>query len=167
MSEVHPSIGNPLRWVLIAEVSDHFDVEGSATWADRMADVDCDAVLMDVITASHLAPGVRPRPHAVVLRAWRKRRGDHPDLVVVTPSYVRMSPDTPSGLKMINREGGMVGDAIAVARCSGLQLESVAVPISVLAAYEANEGIDRASAWKELWRSAMSALKATLPRDAD
>jgi len=167
MSEVHPSIGSPIRWVLIAELADRFEVEESVSWAERMAEADCDAVLMDMITASHVAPGVRPRQHAVVLRTWRERRGDQPDLVVVTASYDRLSPDTPTGLKMINREGGMVGDAIAVARCSGLQLDSVAVPISVLAAYEANEGIDRASAWTELWRSAMSALRATLPRDAD
>lgn len=68
---------------------------------------------------------------------------------------------------MISREGVMIGDAIAVARCSGLRLDSVGVPVGVLAAYEANEGIDQASAWTELWRSAMSALKATLPRDAN
>lgn len=167
MSEVHPSIGNPIRWVLIAELADRFEVKESVSWAERMAEAECDAVLMDMITASHIAPGVRPRPHAVVVRAWEGRRGDHPDLIVVTPSYDRLSPATPSGLPMINHEGGMIGDAIGVGRCSGLRLDSVAVPISVLAANEANEGIDRASAWTELRRSAMSALKATLPRDAD
>lgn len=167
MSEEHPSIGNPLRWVLIGERADRFDIEGSASWAEGVAAANCDAVLMDMISASHIAPGVRPRPHAVVLRAWEARRGDHPDLVVVTPSYDRLSPATPSGLTMIEREGGTIGDAIAVARCLGLQVDSLAVPVSILAAYEANEDIDRASAWATLWRSAMSALKATLPRDSD
>lgn len=165
---IHPSIGRPLRWVLVAgpdgqaAVADGPDiavVEDLATGATQ-----ADAVVLDMMKASYVAPGVCPRPHAVVVAARAAHPGPYPALIVVSPVYPREPDQRPSGLAMAATEGRAVGDAIVVARSAGLTLDTVLLEGTMLEEVARNEGIEVREALQAFLEAARKAAKATTPR---
>lgn len=159
----HPSLGKPLRWVVVDEAGASL-IPGLPT-VERIDIAAADAVVLDTMSASYLGPGVRPRPHAVVVRVDPKRRGDYPPLVVVTPSYASERASRPSGEEMIRNEGRLVGDAIAVARCAGLVVDALVIERRHIDAYARNEGLDASRVLEVFIDAAQRAAKSTLPRD--
>lgn len=162
-SGTHPSLGKPLRWVVVDEAGTSLipGVE-TVTGVDVAA---ADAVVLDAMSASYLGPGVRPRPHAVVVRADPKRRGSYPPLLVVTPSYPPEPGGRPSGEEMIRGEGRLVGDAIAVARCAGLVVDAVVIEKRHIDAYARNEALDASRVLEVFIDAAKRAARSTLPRN--
>lgn len=165
---VHPSIGRPLRWVLVsgpdgpvagADGDDVAVVEDLATGAAK-----ADAVMLDMMKASYVAPGVCPRPHAVVVAARAEHRGSYPALIVVSPVYPREADQRPAGLAMAAAEGRAVGDAIVVARSAGLTLDTVLLEGTMLETVARNEGIEVRAALQAFLEAAREAAKATTPR---
>ena len=121
-------MGLPLDWVVVGDlpVARDADLGAGVRLARTFEEAAGDAVVLDWMAASYVAPGVKPRPHAVVVKA-HDRGHQLPSLVVVAPSY---SPDParrPSGMEMIASDGALVGDALLVARCLGVTINTVVV----------------------------------------
>ena len=159
----HPSIERPIRWGIVGNA---IELGGSifgphVVPATAMDSQGGDAVVLDWMAASYLAPGIKPRPHAVVVRA-REQRAGQPALIVVTASY---SPDPsrrPSGVAMARSEGTLVGDAIVVARSLGVKLDTVLIELALFERMARNEHLDVETLCREFLGAAMASLKSTL-----
>ena len=152
----------PLDWVVVGDLVIARDayIGARVRIARTFEQAAGDAVVLDWMAASYVAPGVKPRPHAVVVKA-HDRGHRLPSLVVVAPSY---SPDParrPSGRDMIASDGALVGDALLVARCVGLTINTVVVEARSFEAYARNEQVDVLAAAQEFFRSATKAIVAT------
>jgi hypothetical protein len=134
-------------------------MDSQVSVASTIAEADGDAILMDWVAASYLAPCIAPRPHAIVVRAWEPVPQGLPALIVVTAGYPTDSAARPSGVEMIRNEGRLVGDAIVVARGLGVVLNTVVVDRTVFEQLAQNEHVDPTVTVREFLTSAMTALK--------
>jgi hypothetical protein len=118
--------------------------------------VRADAIVLDWMTASYFAPGVMPRPHAVVVKAR-----EQPRYIVVTATYSSAPSERPSGVEMARTEGRLVGDAIVVARAAGLVLDSALIERRLFEAIAKNERLDIETATREFLEAATVAMKSS------
>ena len=165
MTSPHPSMGRPVKWVIIADAGPirFAPVAGSVSIVSTFDEGAGDAVVLDTMTASYAAPGVKPRPHAFVVRAWDAERGSYPALIIVTASYPPDPAKRPSGIEIVRNDGRLVGDAVLLARCAGLVLDTVLIEARLFDAYSRNERVDVAEAAREFFATATAALRATTP----
>jgi hypothetical protein len=158
----------PLAWVVVGDLplADDADLGARVRLARTFEEAAGDVVVLDWMAASYLAPGVKPRPHAVVVRA-HEREHQFPSLVLVPPSYSR-DRARPSGMDMIASEGRLVGDALLVARCAGLSINTVAIEALAFENYARNEHVDVLAAAQEFFRAATKGISpATRARMED
>lgn len=159
----HPSIGRPIRWGIVGDATELGDgIFGPhVVPATTMDGQGGDAIVLDWMAASYLAPGVKPRPHAVVVKA-REQRPAQPALIVVTSSYPSDPLRRPSGLHMARSEGTLVGDAIVVARSVGIELDTVLIEVALFERMARNEHLEVGTACREFLAAAIASLKSTL-----
>lgn len=160
MTAVHPSLGRPLRWVVVGAAP--VGSESLALCAaPTLAEAGGDALVLDWMAASYLAPGVKPRTHAVVVRVRAERLAGRPPLVIVTATYPSDPAARPSGAEMVRTEGRLVGDAIVVARSAGLTVDTVVVESAVVDALARNEQVAPSEAWRAFIGAANEAVRPT------
>ena len=157
---MHPSIGQPLRWVVAGLSS---AIAGTTFGAEvgralTIAEGGCDAIVLDWMAASYLAPGIKPRPHCIVVRPREPRPQGFPPLIIVGASYPSEPTQRPSGVDMLRTEGRLVADAIIVGRSLGLVLETVLVQIEAFEMMAQNEKLEVGIAAREFFESAMAAV---------
>lgn len=153
----HPSLGKPVRWLLVRKRPDEvwptFDVEVEPVDTTDEADV----LVIDLMTATYIAPGAKPRTHAVILTP-REPRGRYPGLLVVFPTF---PADRPLAPELVDEAGRLVGDAIAVGRCAGHKMDVIAVAAHIFENIAKSVGGDKESAARRFFNVAHEALKAT------
>lgn len=163
LTTCHPSIGRPIRWGIVGDATElGGGIFGPHVFAATAMDGQGgDAIVLDWMAASYLAPGVKPRSHAVVVKA-REQRPAQPSLIVVTSSYSSDPLRRPSGMYMARSEGTMVGDAIVVARSVGIELDTVVIEVALFERMARNERLEVGTVAREFLAAAMATLKSTL-----
>jgi len=158
---VHPSVGQPLRWIVVTAQAQlgRILLEQDVFESTSLSNIDGHAIVLDWMTASYVAPGVKPRLHSTVVRARESRPAGYPPLIVVAASYPRDPAARPSGIEMARTDGRAVGDAIVVARALGLVLETVIVEYRLFELMARNESIEAHIMAREFLSSAGAALK--------